>query len=163
MDLLTFIKEVRKDTFRIVFTNGCFDIIHSGHIELFKKISGMGILIVGLNSDKSIQSLGYKKFRPINNEDDRQEVLDAIKYVDYVQLFDEPTPLELIKKIKPDILVKGGDWKKGEIVGEDFVGTYCGKVMSIDLKPGKSTSNIIRKCWLSTEKFHLEMSRGGNS
>jgi rfaE bifunctional protein nucleotidyltransferase chain/domain len=163
MDLLKFIEEARKDTFRIVFTNGCFDIIHSGHIELFKKITEMGLLIVGLNSDESIKSLKDKKFRPINNEDDRKEVLDAIKYVDYVQLFDEPTPLNLIKKIKPDILVKGRDWKKGEIVGEDFVESYGGKVMSIDLKLGKSTSHIIRQCWLSTERFHLEMSRGGPS
>lgn len=101
----------------LVFTNGCFDILHIGHINLLKYAKSLGnYLIVGLNSDKSIKKLKGPS-RPINKENDRKFILESLKFVDEVRLFDEETPLELIKNIKPHIIVKGGDYKKEEVVG----------------------------------------------
>ncbi len=160
MDLLKVIENASRCS-SIVFTNGCFDIIHLGHIKLLKEISQLGFLIIGLNSDKSIKSLedNKKKFRPINNEIDRKEVLKAIRYVGHVELFDEPTPIDLIKKVKPNILVKGGDWEIDNIVGKEFVESYGGEVTNIKLAPGKSTTDIIARCWLYTERYNEYMVR----
>jgi len=125
---------------KIVFTNGCFDIIHVGHVRYLKGAKALGdILIIGLNSDKSVSSI--KPDRPINAQTYRAEVLSSLEMVDYVVLFDQETPYELIKLIQPDILVKGGDWKKEEIVGSDIVKeTY-----SLPYVEGVSTTGIIEK------------------
>lgn len=125
---------------KIVFTNGCFDILHVGHVKYLKEAKKLGdILIVGLNSDKSIASL--KPFRPIIPETERAEILSSLEMVDYVVIFSEETPYELIKRIKPDILVKGGDWKRENIVGSDLVPV----VLSLSFVEGISTSEIIQR------------------
>jgi D-beta-D-heptose 7-phosphate kinase/D-beta-D-heptose 1-phosphate adenosyltransferase len=125
---------------KVVFTNGCFDIIHIGHVRYLKEAKGLGdILIIGLNSDKSVSSI--KPDRPINLQNHRAEVLSSLEMVDYVVLFDEATPYELIKLIQPDILVKGGDWKKEEIVGSDI----ARETYSLSYIEGVSTSGIIEK------------------
>ncbi len=125
---------------KIVFTNGCFDILHVGHVRYLKEAKKLGdILIVGLNSDKSIASL--KPFRPIIPETERAEILSSLEMVDYVVIFNEETPYELIKKIKPDILVKGGDWKRENIIGSDLVPM----VLSLSFFDGISTSEIIKR------------------
>ncbi|OPX27524.1 MAG: bifunctional heptose 7-phosphate kinase/heptose 1-phosphate adenyltransferase [Candidatus Cloacimonas sp. 4484_140] len=130
---------------KIVFTNGCFDIIHRGHIEYLNKAKKLGdILIIGLNSDDSVRRLKGIN-RPINYEQDRAVVLDNLKSVDYVCLFDEDTPYELIKIVQPDILVKGGDWSVQDIVGSDIVLALGGEVKSLHFIEGKSTSDIIEK------------------
>lgn len=139
------IENLKKEKKKIVFTNGCFDIIHIGHIELLKFCKSLGdFLIVGLNTDDSIRRIKGDK-RPINPVEDRKIILESIRYVDMVLTFDEDTPLNLIKKIKPDILVKGGDWKENEIVGSEFVKSYGGKVIVFPYIKNKSTTNIIKK------------------
>jgi len=130
---------------KIVFTNGCFDLIHRGHVEYLNKAKKCGdILIIGLNSDDSVQRLKGID-RPINYEQDRAVVLDNLKSVDYVCIFDEDTPYELIKMIQPDILVKGGDWAVEDIVGSDIVLARGGEVKSLQFVEGKSTTDIIEK------------------
>jgi D-beta-D-heptose 7-phosphate kinase/D-beta-D-heptose 1-phosphate adenosyltransferase len=125
---------------KIVFTNGCFDIIHIGHVRYLKEAKALGdILIIGLNSDKSVSCI--KPSRPINPQDHRAEVLSSLEMVDYVVIFDEATPYELIKLIQPDILVKGGDWKKEEIVGSDI----AKETFSLPFVKGVSTTGIIEK------------------
>lgn len=129
----------------IVFTNGCFDIIHSGHVLYLEEAKNCGdILILGLNSDASIKRLKGDD-RPVNNQEDRAIVLSALQAIDYVIIFDEDTPYNLISRIKPDILVKGGDWSPDQIVGSDIVLEKNGKVLSLSFKEGKSTTNIINK------------------
>ena len=128
---------------RIVFTNGCFDIIHSGHIAYLNKAAKLGdMLIVGLNSDQSVRRLKGES-RPVNSEQDRAAVLAALRSVDYVVIFEEDTPLSLIQEIKPNVLVKGGDYVGSTIVGADFVRHNGGVVVTIPLVEGKSTTNII--------------------
>jgi len=125
---------------RVVFTNGCFDIIHSGHIRYLKEAKALGdVLVVGLNSDMSI--LIIKPDRPIIPQDQRAEILSSLEMVDYVTLFDEETPYELIKLLHPDILVKGGDWKKEDIVGHDIVK----ETVSLPYIKGISTTEIIER------------------
>ncbi|MEW6001313.1 MAG: D-glycero-beta-D-manno-heptose 1-phosphate adenylyltransferase [Nitrospirota bacterium] len=114
------IDKLKAEGKRVVFTNGCFDIIHVGHIRYLREAKKLGdVLVIGLNSDKSVS--GIKPSRPINPQEYRAEVLSSLEMVDYITPFDEETPYELIKLLKPDILVKGGDWKKEEIVGSDIV------------------------------------------
>ncbi|MBL7960172.1 D-glycero-beta-D-manno-heptose 1-phosphate adenylyltransferase, partial [bacterium] len=128
---------------KIVFTNGCFDILHVGHITLFRNAKALGDkLIVGVNTDASIRRIKGKK-RPIVTEQERAHILSALEPVDYVVLFDEDTPLELIKTIKPDILVKGSDYTVDKVIGHDVVAMYGGKVKLIDLVVGFSTTNIV--------------------
>ena len=130
---------------KIVFTNGCFDILHPGHIELLSRAKALGTkLIVGINSDASVAAIKGDG-RPINNQNERAEVLLALRSVDDVLVFDQLTPENLIKQIKPDVLVKGGDWKESEIIGADFVRSNGGEVFSLPLKKGFSTSNIIAR------------------
>ena len=130
---------------KIVFTNGCFDIIHVGHIDYLTKARQMGdILAIGLNSDTSVRHLKGKG-RPINKEEDRAKVLSALYFVDYVTIFNEDTPDRLIRKIEPDILVKGGDWQMKDIVGASFVKSYGGKVATVPFVKGFSTTSLIRK------------------
>lgn len=130
---------------KVVFTNGCFDIIHRGHVEYLEKAKSLGdILIVGLNDDKSVNELKGID-RPINNEGDRARVLLALRSVDEVIIFGEETPIELINIIKPDVLVKGGDWAVEDIVGHEFVLGNGGEVFSLPFSKGYSTTNIIKK------------------
>jgi len=130
---------------KIVFTNGCFDILHPGHVSYLKRASDMGdILVVGLNSDSSVRAIKGRE-RPINKERDRAYVLSALSFVDYVTIFGEDTPERIIKKLKPDVLVKGGDWKAKDIVGGDFVRSRGGRVASIKFLKGYSTSSLIKK------------------
>lgn len=128
---------------KIVFTNGCFDIIHYGHIHLLEKAKSLGdILIVGLNSDESISRLKGKG-RPFFNLEARLAVLKSIRYVDYVIVFEEDTPIDLIRNLEPNVLVKGGDYSLDEIVGRKEVENGGGIVQLITLKEGYSTTNII--------------------
>ncbi len=130
---------------KIVFTNGCFDLLHQGHIDYLAKARSLGdMLIIGLNTDNSIKRLKGNT-RPIQDEQSRALVLASLLFVDYVVMFDEDTPYNLIKKIKPNVLVKGADYKKEDIVGYDIVELNGGKVMTLNYLEGYSTSNIIRK------------------
>lgn len=128
-----------------MFTNGCFDILHAGHVTYLEKAKRLGdILIVGLNSDSSVRRIKGPA-RPVTPEGDRARVIAALEAVDYVTLFSEDTPLTLIRELCPDILVKGADWKKDQIVGAKEVRSWGGKVKQIPLVPGRSTSAIIKK------------------
>ena len=130
---------------KMVFTNGCFDIIHAGHVDYLKKARELGdVLIVGLNTDDSVRRIKGAG-RPVNNENDRAVVLDSLRFVDYVIFFDEDTPYKLINKIQPGILVKGGDYSIETIIGADIVLGIGGKVITIPLSEGKSTSGLIEK------------------
>ncbi|MBI3260419.1 MAG: D-glycero-beta-D-manno-heptose 1-phosphate adenylyltransferase [Ignavibacteriae bacterium] len=138
-------QELRSASKKIVFTNGCFDILHSGHVTYLSSAKKLGdVLIIGLNTDASVRRLKGEN-RPVNSEDDRAIVINALKSVDYVVLFDEDTPLELITLLKPDILVKGGDYTPETIVGADTVLRNGGSVIVIPLVAGKSTTAIIQK------------------
>jgi rfaE bifunctional protein nucleotidyltransferase chain/domain len=129
---------------KIVFTNGCFDILHLGHVEYLNEARAQGdVLIVAINSDASVRELKGSD-RPINNEHDRGNMLLNLKAVDCVQIFTEQTPLEIIKLICPNVLVKGGDWKPEQIVGSEFVLANGGIVKSLMFKKGYSTSNLIQ-------------------
>jgi len=130
---------------KIVFTNGCFDILHAGHVDYLSKARRLGdVLVVGLNSDSSVKKIKGKA-RPINKEPDRAKVLSALYFVDYITSFNETTPENLIKKIRPDILVKGGDWKIEDIAGSSFVRSYGGKIKRIHFVKGYSTTSIIER------------------
>ena len=125
---------------KVVFTNGCFDILHIGHIRYLRDAKALGdVLVIGLNSDKSVSKI--KPGRPVNPQGHRAEVLSSLEMVDYVTLFDEETPYELIKFIKPDVLVKGGDWKKEDIVGSDI----AKETRSLPYVKGISTTKLIDK------------------
>jgi len=129
----------------IVFTNGCFDVVHRGHIEFLKFCKSQGdIVVVGLNSDSSAKTIKGTG-RPINNQNDRAAVLAALETVDYITVFDEPDPLNLIKKAKPDMLVKGQDWAQKGVIGREFVESYGGKVVLAPLVEGKSSTETIKK------------------
>lgn len=136
---------IRDSINDLVFTNGCFDIIHRGHVEYLNQAKSLGkYLLVGLNSDESVRKIKGEG-RPINIEADRAYVLSNLKCVDAVIVFNEDTPYNLIKAVRPDILVKGGDWKEDKIVGSDVVKNYGGKVYSLKYIDSYSTSNIIDK------------------
>lgn len=127
---------------KVVFTNGCFDIIHPGHIDLLTRARALGTkLVVGINSDRSVRAIKGAG-RPLQDQEARKAVLEGLSMVDEVVVFDELTPEELIKQIKPDVLVKGGDWKENEIIGADFVRANGGEVHSLPLVDGYSTSRI---------------------
>lgn len=129
----------------MVFTNGCFDILHVGHIRYLRQARLLGdALVVGVNTDASVRRL-KGPLRPLVSERERAEVLSALTAVDHVVLFDGDTPLSLIRAVSPDFLVKGGDWKKTSIVGWDFVESYGGKVRSLKFVEGRSTSRLAEK------------------
>lgn len=134
-----------RESYKIVFSNGCFDILHRGHIHLLiaAKVAG-DKLVVGLNTDNSVRILKGES-RPVKDEITRAEILAAMAVVDYVILFDEETPFELIKELRPDVLIKGGDYKIEEIVGHDIVSSYGGKVSTIPFLEGISSSALIDK------------------
>ncbi|MCB0361861.1 MAG: D-glycero-beta-D-manno-heptose 1-phosphate adenylyltransferase [Bdellovibrionales bacterium] len=143
-ELLPLISQKRKGN-KLVFTNGCFDLLHVGHIRYLKEAKSLGdILVVGLNSDSSVKGL-KGELRPVQNEQDRGEILAAIECVDFVCLFDEATPLRLIQNINPDVLVKGGDWPIDKIVGADHVQKQGGLVKTLQFVSGRSTSLIMQK------------------
>ena len=130
---------------RVVFTNGCFDLLHPGHVDLLARARALGdILILGLNADISVQGLKGNT-RPVTAWEDRALVLAGLACVDFITGFDDPTPLALIKAIVPDILVKGGDWPAQAIVGRETVLAAGGKVLSLPLLPGYSTTNLIER------------------
>lgn len=131
---------------KIVFTNGVFDLLHLGHVDYLSKAKDLGdILIVGVNADKSVKMLGKGDSRPITDQNSRAMIIAALHFVDAVILFDEETPYELIKKVQPDVLVKGSDYRVEDVVGYDIVKNKGGKVVSIDLLPGYSTTSIEQK------------------
>ncbi len=130
---------------RAVFTNGCFDILHLGHIRYLEQAKALGDkLVVALNSDASVRKLKGES-RPIFSEQTRANLVAALECVDYVIIFSQATPLVLIKALKPDVLVKGGDWRKSDIVGKDFVESYGGKVATVSFMKGYSSTSIINK------------------
>ena len=130
---------------RIVFTNGCFDILHYGHLKYLQKCKKLGdVLIIGLNSDSSVKRLKGKK-RPLAGEKERASILAALEFVNYVVPFKEDTPLRLIKEISPNVLAKGGDWKKKDIVGSEHVLEKGGKVASVSFVKGYSTTDLIHR------------------
>lgn len=135
----------KNENKKIVFTNGCFDILHRGHVSYLEEARKLGdLLVVGLNSDESVKRLKGSE-RPINNQFDRQYVLSQLKPVDFVEIFHEDTPLNLILKVRPKILVKGGDWKIDQIVGGKEVIANGGDVFSLKFVDGYSTTSIIQK------------------
>lgn len=143
--LLKELVAARKRGRKVVFTNGCFDIIHAGHVRYLKKAASLGdILVIGLNSDKSVRVIKGEK-RPIVPESERAEVLSALSSVDYVVIFNEPTPIKVIEVILPDVLVKGADWAAGNIVGADVVKKNGGRIKRVTLVKGRSTTNIIKR------------------
>ncbi len=144
--LAAVLDERRSQGQRIVFTNGCFDLLHPGHVDLLCRARGLGeLLVVGLNSDASVRSLGKGQGRPVNPLEHRAFVLAHLACVDYVAAFEQATPLELIAKLQPDVLVKGGDWPVERIVGRDIVQGRGGAVHSLPLLPGFSTTALIER------------------
>ncbi|MEF3255414.1 MAG: D-glycero-beta-D-manno-heptose 1-phosphate adenylyltransferase [Deferribacterales bacterium] len=143
-DIKSELEKVRKGK-KVVFTNGCFDILHIGHVKYLFEAKKLGdILVIGVNTDESVKRLKGEK-RPINRLYERMVMLDALKPVDMVTYFDEDTPYNLIKDIVPDVLVKGGDWGVEQIVGHDIVKGNGGKVYSLSYEDGFATTNIIEE------------------
>jgi len=144
-ELLEIIERLKSERKKVVFTNGVFDIVHRGHVEYLTKAKALGdVLLVGMNTDASVRRLKGPE-RPVVSQDDRAFVLAALHIVDYVCLFDEDTPYNLIKAVVPDVLVKGSDWPIDDIVGKDIVEAAGGKVQTIDYVPNHSTTNLIQK------------------
>ena len=145
-DVVSALTAQRSQGRRIVFTNGCFDLMHIGHTRYLQAAKKLGdVLVIGLNTDRSVRSLNKGPGRPIVPDHQRAEVLSALACVDYVVLFDEPDPGRLITEIQPDVLVKGGDWTPDKIVGRETVETRGGVVKTIPLVPGVSTTAIVKK------------------
>lgn len=139
------LEALRKEGKRIAFTNGCFDILHVGHVRYLKEAKKTAdALILALNSDASVRSIKGEK-RPLVSEQERAEVLAALECIDFVTIFSEPTPLELICYLKPDILIKGGDWAEDQVVGRKEIHQWGGHVTIIPEVAGKSTTNIVDK------------------
>lgn len=144
----------------VVFTNGCFDILHAGHVDLLARAKALGErLVVGINSDESVRRIKGAD-RPVQNQDARKTVLLGLESVDEVLIFDELTPEKLIRSLKPDVLVKGGDWKPDEIIGSDFVRSYGGRVFSLPLIAGFSSSGIVKKIKTASASDHVAIDNG---
>ncbi len=142
-DLCQIVQALKGKGKRIVFTNGCFDLLHVGHIRYLEKAKSLGdILVVGVNSDRSVREI-KGPLRPILSEEERAEVISGLGCVDYVTLFDEPTPLQLITSLQPHVLVKGGDWAKETVVGKEVIEASGGEVVIVPYIEGPSSSNII--------------------
>jgi rfaE bifunctional protein nucleotidyltransferase chain/domain len=145
-NLQGFLSNCQKQGKKVVFTNGCFDILHRGHVEYLTQAKDLGdILVLGLNTDASVKRLGKSPERPINSEETRATILAGLECIDAIVLFDEDTPYELIQFVQPDVLVKGDDYKAEDIVGYDVVTAKGGKVITIPLVKGFSTTNLISK------------------
>ena len=139
------VRRLKQNGKRIVFTNGCFDILHYGHVKYLQDARSKGdYLVVAVNSDSSIKKIKAKN-RPVIGQSDRLKTVAALASVDFVVLFNADNPLGLIKALKPDILIKGADWIKQKIIGADFVESYGGKVLTVKLVKGRSTSLLIKK------------------
>ncbi len=139
------LNELKSQGKRIIFTNGCFDILHLGHVSYLKQAKELGdILVLALNTDDSVKKLKGDS-RPINNQQDRALVINELKSIDYVTFFSEDTPYNIIKTLKPNIIAKGGDYSPEQVVGKDIVESYGGKVEIIPFVEGKSTTNTINK------------------
>lgn len=147
LDNLVQILEIQRQAGKqLVFTNGCFDLLHVGHIRYLEQARQFGdVLILGLNSDRSVRSLGKGEGRPIMHEHERAEVLAALTCIDFVTIFDESDPLTVIQTLLPNVLVKGGDWSPEQIIGRDVVEARGGSVHSIPLVPHVSTSQIVER------------------
>lgn len=144
-EIETTVADLKKQGKKIVFTNGCFDLLHVGHVRYLQEARKLGdALVVGINSDASVKRLKGPT-RPVQIEQDRAEILAGLEAVTLTVLFHEDTPEKLIHQVKPDILVKGGDWKIDSIVGAPFVMSYGGQVMSLQFVDGKSTTKLIEK------------------
>lgn len=138
-------EKLKAEHKKLVFTNGCFDILHKGHVDYLSKARELGdVMIVAINEDASVKRIKGEK-RPINSENDRAFLLANLRSVDYVTFFGEDTPYEVIQKIVPDYLVKGADWDVSKVVGKDVVEKNGGKVLTIELTPDRSTTNVIEK------------------
>jgi len=136
---------LRKKGKKIAFTNGCFDILHVGHVRYLREAKKTAdVLVLALNSDSSVRSIKGEK-RPLMTEKERAEILAALEFVDFVTIFPELTPLELINYLKPDVLIKGGDWPEEKVVGREEVKKWGGKVAIIPEVEGKSTTNVVEK------------------
>ena len=143
--LLEKVSELRQRRQKIVFTNGCFDILHPGHVSYLQKARQLGdTLIVGINSDRSVKQL-KGELRPILTQEERCQLLSGLESVNFITIFDESTPRKLIRTLLPDVLVKGGDWGLEEIVGREEVETAGGKVVSLPYEAGHSSSGIIQR------------------
>ena len=144
-DLVRIIQDLKAKGKRIIFTNGCFDLIHTGHTRYLAKAKSFGdILLVAVNSDSSVRMIKGEK-RPINTQAERAENLAALESVDFVAIFDEPDPHKIISELQPDVLVKGGDWPVEKIIGRDIVEARGGDVISVGYIEGASTTGIIEK------------------
>lgn len=142
------LKSLKSSGKKIVFTNGCFDLLHVGHVRYLQEARAQGdVLVVGVNSDASTKRLKGPT-RPVQNESDRAEILAALGCIDFSVIFTEDTPQNLIEQVRPDVLVKGGDWAVDQIVGAPFVQSYGGEVRSLHFVDGKSTTKIIAKAQL---------------
>lgn len=151
-ELIKITKDFKKRGKRIVFTNGCFDLLHIGHVRYLEKARTLGdLLVVGINSDSSVRNLKGPK-RPILPVRERAEILSGLECVDYITIFNEKDPLKLITSLQPHVLVKGGDWSKQEIVGRDVVEKSGGKVILIPFVKDASTSNLIESILKKYEK-----------
>ena len=151
-ELLRIIKNLKAKGSRIVFTNGCFDLLHIGHIRYLEKAKTLGdILVIGVNSDSSVRKIKGPK-RPVLAVKERTEILSGLECVDYITIFDEIDPLKLITFLKPNVLAKGGDWTKEQIVGREVVERSGGKVVIIPFIKGASTSNLIETILKRYEK-----------
>jgi len=137
--------DLRKEGKKIAFTNGCFDILHVGHVRYLREAKKTAdVLVLALNSDSSVRSIKGEK-RPLVSEEERAEILAALEFIDFVTIFEELTPLELITYLKPDVLIKGGDWAEDKVVGRDDVKKWGGRVILIPEVKGKSTTNVVEK------------------
>ncbi len=144
--LMLWLNTMRFKNEKLVFTNGCFDLLHQGHIDYLAKAADLGTkLIVGVNSDNSVKRLGKGASRPIQNEQSRALLLAALHFTSAITVFDEDTPYQLIELVKPNVLVKGADWKVENIVGYDLVKANGGEVVTIEFLPGFSTTAIEHK------------------
>jgi D-beta-D-heptose 7-phosphate kinase/D-beta-D-heptose 1-phosphate adenosyltransferase len=144
-ELKKIVTRLKKAGQRVVFTNGCFDLLHVGHLRYLRRAKAEGdILVIGLNSDESVRRLKGET-RPLVAQEERAELLAALEMVDYVSIFDEDTPLNLIRALEPDVLVKGGDWKKDEVAGAAEVEGWGGRVVIAPLIPGRSTSDLVSR------------------
>ncbi|MFH0764246.1 MAG: D-glycero-beta-D-manno-heptose 1-phosphate adenylyltransferase [Candidatus Omnitrophota bacterium] len=144
-DLAKTLRRLKAAGKKIVFTNGCFDLLHVGHVTYLEKARNLGdLLIVGLNSDRSVREIKGPG-RPINSQMDRAKVLAGLSFIDYITIFEEETPEELIRSLEPAILVKGGDWNSNDIVGGNFVRSIGGKVITIPFLNGYSTTSVINR------------------
>jgi rfaE bifunctional protein nucleotidyltransferase chain/domain len=139
------LEELRKKGKKIAFTNGCFDILHVGHVRYLREAKNTAdVLVLALNSDSSVRSLKGKE-RPLVPEQERAEIIAALEFIDFVTIFNELTPMELINYLKPDILIKGGDWAEEDVVGREEIKEWGGRVAIIPEVEGKSTTNIVEK------------------